>query len=165
MHTLRKFISFCAVLAAVAFLGTTSLALTDLAPQVNLHGLPNGAGEFLQVVLNDARLSSQRTVAELTPQLKFMTSNAGVFVKHNLVTARLQFAGMANSVSARFTRSDWLPTGAPNWMKGGATAAVQKASGKANDLANKVPVVDRAISSASNSMKGVRDAVSNSSSF
>ena len=165
MHTLRTFISYCAVLAALAFLSTTSLELADLAPRVNLHGLPNGAGEFLQAVLNDARLSSQRTVAELTPQLKFITSNAGAFVQDNVVTARLQFAGMVNSVSAHVTLSDWLPKGAPNWMKGGAQEAVQKAGDKANDLAKKVPVVDHAIRSASNRMKAARDSASNSPSF
>lgn len=165
MYPLRKFISYCAVLAALAYLGTTSLELADLAPRVNLHGLPNGADEFLQAVLNDARLSSQRTVAELTPQLQFITSNAGVFAQRNVVTARLQFAGMVNSVSAHFTLSDWLPKGAPNWMKGGAQEAVQKAGDKANDQAKKVPVVDHAISSTTSRDRAARDSLGNPASF
>ncbi len=165
MYTLRRFISYCAVLAALAFLDTTSLELNTLAPRMNMHGLATGTDEFLQTVFNDARLSSQSTVTELTPKLKFIINNAGMFAQHNVVKARLQFVGMVNNIPARFTLSYWLPKGAPNWMKGGAQQAVQKAGDKANDLAKKVPVVDQAINSTTSRDRAARDSLSNAASF
>ncbi len=158
MLTVRTFISYCAVLAALAFLGTAFLEVAEFAPQSNLQRLSVGANELFESASNEAHMSSQRTISDIAPQIQSFSITAELFVQRNLTKARLQFAAMANSIPAFFSNASSAPKAARGWVDGGPQVAAQKAGSKANELANKVPVVNNAIHSAT---RAIRDSLGN----
>jgi hypothetical protein len=163
MFTLRKFLSCCAVLGVLTFLGTTLLEMPVSEHQSNLHGQPAGAGNFIRTALDQASPETRQDLAELNVHLQSFSASAGLFIDRNITTARLQLAGMTNSIPSHF--ADWLPTSALNWTHGGAQVAAQNAGAKASEMARKVPVVSSAINSTSNHFAAVRNSLSNAAGF
>ena len=159
MFTLRKFFYCCAVLGALTFLGTTLLEMSVSERQSNLHGQPASAGSFIQTALDQASPGTRESVAAFSVRLQSFSTSAGLFIDRNVTTARLQLAGMANSIPSSF--ADWLPTSTLNWMHGGAQVAAQNAGAKAGEMARKVPVVNSAINSTTSHFASVRNSLSN----
>ena len=144
MVTLRKFVNGLMALGAVAFLGSLLLSAAPAA-------------------LDQAGPDARSTLAGLSVQLQSFSHSAGLFIDRNVTTARLQIAGMANSIPTSV--ADLLPTNALNWAHGGAQVAAQNAGAKAGELARKVPVVNSALNSTSNRFAAVRSSLSSAAGF
>jgi hypothetical protein len=144
MATFRKLVNRLMVLTALALLGTV---LVRMAP----------------AALDQASPETRATVAEISGQFQSFSRSAGLFFDRNVTTARLQIAGMANSIPTSV--ADLLPTSALNWAHGGAQVAAQNASAKAGEMARKVPVVNTALNSASNHFAAVRGSLGSAAGF
>jgi hypothetical protein len=144
MVTLRKFVNGLMALVGIAVLGAVVVRMAPAA-------------------LDQASPETRATVAGITVQLESLSHSAGLFVDRNVTTARLQIAGMANSIPTSV--ADLLPTNALNWAHGGAQVAAQNAGAKAGELARKVPVVNSALNSTSNRFAAVRSSLSSAAGF
>ena len=144
MVTLRKFVNGLMALGAVAFLGSL---LLSAAPEA----------------LDQAGPDARSTLAGLSVQLQSFSHSAGLFIDRNVTTARLQIAGMANSIPTSVAAL--LPTSALNWAHGGAQVAAQNAGAKAGEMARKVPVVNSVLNSTSNRFAAVRGSLSSAAGF
>ncbi len=162
MFTLRKFIYCCAVLGALAFLGTTLLEMTPSERQSNLHGKPAG-GDFLQTAFTQSSPETRQTMAAIDAHLQSFSTSASLFFAKNVTTARLQLAGMANSIPSNF--ANLLPSSALSWTQGGAQVVAQNAGAKASEVARKVPVVNSALNSTSDRFAAVRNSLSGAGGF
>ena len=78
---------------------------------------------------------------QLTPQIASLAHTSEAFIGKNATTARLQFEGMANSVSGRMSLAAWLPQGATFWWSGNTQTAIQNANSQAANAAGKIPAV------------------------
>jgi hypothetical protein len=163
MFTLRKFLYGSVVLGALAFVGVTLLETAVSERQSNLHGQPVGAGGLIQTALAQASPETRETIAEFNVRLQSFSTSAGLFIDRNVITARLQLAGMANSIPTQF--ADLLPASALNWAHGGAQVVAQNAGVKAGEIARKVPVVNSAINSTTSHLAAVRSSLSNAAGF
>jgi hypothetical protein len=144
MVTLRKFVNGLMALGAVAFLGSLLLSAAPAA-------------------LDQAGPDARSTLAGLSVQLQSFSHSAGLFIDRNVTTARLQIAGMANSIPTSVAAL--LPTSALNWAHGGAQVAAQNAGAKAGEMARKVPVVNSVLNSTSNRFAAVRGSLSSAAGF
>jgi len=144
MVTLRKFVNGLMALGAVAFLGSLLLSAAPAA-------------------LDQAGPDARSTLAGLSVQLQSFSHSAGLFIDRNVTTARLQIAGMANSIPTSVAAL--LPTSALNWAHGGAQVAAQNAGAKAGEMARKVPVVNSVLNSTSNRFAAVRSSLSSAAGF
>jgi hypothetical protein len=165
MKTLRKFLYCCAILGALAFLGTTLLPVAANEPQSHIHGLPSGVGAFLQTAANQSAPATDRTIADLTFRLHTFSDTAALFIHRNVVNGRLQLAYMANAIHSNMSLASWLPRAGSGWFEGGPQVAIQNAGIKANDMAKKVPVVSTAINATSSKLSIVRNSLVSAAGF
>jgi hypothetical protein len=159
MFTVRKFLYCCAVLGALAFLGTTLAQMAANENRLDVHGLPSGAGIFLQTASAEAGPAVQRTLTTISSHLQSFTDSARTSLRRYAVTAQLQLGSMPKIDPTHFTVGDWMPRSAPNWIQGGAESAAQAAGSHASDLAKKVPVVSSVIDSTKSRFAAVRDSL------
>jgi hypothetical protein len=143
MVTFRKLVNGLMVVVAVALLGAISVRM---AP-----------------ALRQASPETRETLADISAQLQSFSHSASLFVDRNVTTARLQIAGMANSIPTSV--ADLLPTSALSWAHGGVGAAAQNAGAKAGEMARKVPMVNSALNSTSNRFAAVRGSLSSAAGF
>jgi hypothetical protein len=96
----------------LALLGTALLQIpsVDYSTQAQTDS-PTTAGELHSIRTAFDGVYSE-ACAEFAPSIQSFTQAAGTFVDSNATTARLQFAGMANSLSFSI-HGDWLPAGSP----------------------------------------------------
>ena len=144
MVTLRKFVNGLMALGTVAFLGA---ALLGAAP----------------AALNQSSPETRATIADIRVHLQAFSHSSGLFIDRNVTTARLQIAGMANSIPTSV--ADLMPTSALNWTHGGAQVVAQNAGAKASEIARKVPVVNSALNSTSSHLAAMRSSLSSAAGF
>ena len=99
--------------------------------------------------------------ASVPDGVKSFPHEAALFLRRNGTTARLQFEGMKNSITARLSLSAWTGHSSPNWIQSGAQLA-QAGGGQAHSLARKVPVVTSAMDATRERVSAVTQSVTNS---
>jgi hypothetical protein len=142
MRTVARFLLGCFAIGALTLLGASLLG---------------GPG-----VVQSKAGSTVNTVASVVPaNIQSYSDSAGAFVRRNVTTAELQLGGMKNSIPTSFAFNDWLPSNAPNWIQGGAQAATRAMGNKPGQMARKVPVVSRALSSTDAHFAALRQSINN----
>jgi hypothetical protein len=163
MFTLRKFVNGCVALGALAFLGTMLLEMVVNESRSTVNGQLAGSGNLIQEAVGQASPETRETIADISAHLQSFSHSASLFIDRNVTTARLQIAGIANSIPTSV--ADLLPTSALNWAHGGAQVAAQNAGTKASEMARKIPVVNSALNSTSSNFAAVRSSLSSAAGF
>jgi len=138
MRTMARFLLGCFAIGALALLGASLL------------GGPS--------VVESKANSTLTTVSSALPaDIQSFSNSAGAFVRRNAATAELQIESMKNSVPRNFAFAATLPANASNWLQNPAQAA----GNRPGDLAKKIPVVNRALSSTDAHIASLRDSIKN----
>jgi hypothetical protein len=75
------------------------------------------------------------------PRLHYFAISTGAFVRGNLLTAKLQFEGMRNTVAADLSIGALRSTSEPSWMQNGVQGARQASTQKTLAMAKAMPQV------------------------
>jgi len=161
MLTFRKFAFRSSVAGSLALL-SAALLHTSLVNSMSQSGSASALDSIADSAIAHVDSTISSISAELPYQIKAIPHQAGEFLSRNATTARLQFEGMKNSITAHLGSGAWLGGGASGWVKGGAQAARQ-ATSKAPTFARKVPVVTGEMDVTRDRVNAVAQSVTNSS--
>ncbi len=78
---------------------------------------------------------------EVGPRLRYFATSSGAFMHANLITARLQFEGMKNTVVADLSIDAWRSNLDPSWIHGGVQGVRQASTQKTLAMAQSMPQV------------------------
>jgi hypothetical protein len=164
MLNFRKATFGCLFLGSLVLLCAAALQTPLAAPGRGQSGASSGAlAGFAESASSRVDSFISSISAEIPDQVKAFPHQASVFLRKNATTARLQFEGMKNSVTAHLRLSGWFGPSGPNWIQSGAQTASQAGGNKARTLARKVPVVNSAMDATRERVNAVTQSVTNSS--
>ena len=162
MLTLRKAAFGSFVFGSLALFGAALLQTMLAAPGQGQSGVSSVAvSGFADTATLRVESAMSAVSASLPDGVKTFPHQAAVFLRTNATTARLQFEGMKNSVTARLSLSAWTGHSSPNWIQNGAQMA-QAGGSRAHSLARKVPVVTSAMDATRERVSAVTKSVTNS---
>jgi hypothetical protein len=136
MLTSGKFVTGCFGFGVLAFMGTALLQLP-----VSEHASVAQASPTVDSTLAQADAVGRQASEAIKPRLATLANATAAFVGKNETTARLQFAGMANSLSAHTSLAAWLPGLVSDMIGTDAQVAAQAAGDHAINLAGQIPAV------------------------
>jgi hypothetical protein len=138
MLTLTKFVCGCFGIGAAALLG---VALIE-APGPHAQGsVANSGDAVIQSAAAEAGTIYRQVSMEVGPKVHYFAISSGAFVRGNLLTARLQFEGMRNTIAADLSIDAWRTAPAPGWMQNGVQGARQASTQRTLAMAGSMPQV------------------------
>jgi hypothetical protein len=97
---------------------------------------------FIQTAAAQVDSLCNSAANQIGPSLRQFATVSGAFVRRNAISARLQFEGMRNAVSAHLSIDAWRPTSAPTWIQKGVQGASQATRTQTLAVAQSMPVVN-----------------------
>jgi len=138
MLTLTKFICGCFGIGALALLG---MALLD-APGPHAQGsVANSGDAIVQSAAAEVDSIYRQASLEVAPRLRYFAVTSGAAIRSNVITGRLQFEGMKNTVCAYLSINTWRSTPDPSWMQNAVQGARQASTQRTLAMAKVMPQV------------------------
>jgi hypothetical protein len=138
MLTLTKFICGCFGIGALALLG---MALIQ-APGTHAQGsVANSGDAMVQSAAAEAGAIYRDASVEVSPRLRYFAVTTGAAIRSNVITGRLQFEGMKNTVCAYLSINTWRSSPEPSWIQNGVQGARQASTQKTLAMAKAMPQV------------------------
>jgi hypothetical protein len=78
---------------------------------------------------------------EVSPRLRYFAVTTGAAIRSNVITGRLQFEGMKNTVCAYLSINTWRSSPEPSWIQNGVQGARQASTQKTLAMAKAMPQV------------------------
>jgi len=136
MLTLTKFICGCFGIGALALLG---MSLVE-TPGAHVQGSAAGSGNgIVQSASAEVDAIYRQASLEVGPRLRYFAVTTGVAIRINVITGRLQFEGMKNTVCAYLSINAWRSSPEPSWMQNGVQGARQASAEKTRAIAMAMP--------------------------